>query len=109
MSELFVNWHGATWRKFPVQIGTLPDTTATGRIECDVRGEIHDRLCAVMTESYQSVSAIQERAGVSEVSTRKFLARMTRRGVLEWTTQPNPRGGIAMKIYRRKRAQSEAA
>lgn len=107
--ELETVWSGSTWRQFPAPIGNLPDTTASGRTEAKMRGEIHDALCAAMTESYQTVAAIQERAGVSEVSARKFLARMTRRGVLERITQKNPRGGCPIGLYRRRQRQQEAA
>lgn len=103
-----VVWSGSTWRMFDIPVGTLPDVTLAGK-ESKMRGEIHDALCAVMNESYQSVSAIQERAGVSEVSARKFVARMVRRGVLETISRPNPRGGCPVKLYRRVQREQVAA
>lgn len=107
--NLEVVWSGNTWRQFDIPVGTLPDVTPLGKVIVDVKGEIHDALCAVMTESYQSVAAIKERSGVSEMSTRKFLARMVKRGVLESMQVKNPRGGCDMRLYRRKLREQVAA
>ena len=106
--EMQVVWSGSTWRMFDIPVGTLPDVAVHGK-ESKMKGEIHDALCAVMTESYQSVAAIQERAGVSEVSARKFVARRVRRGVLETISRPNPRGGCPVKLYRRVQREQVAA
>jgi len=106
--NLEVVWSGSTWRMFDIPVGTLPDVTLAGK-ESKMRGEIHDALCAVVNDSYQSVAAIQERAGVSEVSARKFVARMVRRGVLETISRPNPRGGCPVKLYRRVQRERVAA
>lgn len=106
--NLEVVWSGNTWRQFDIPVGTLPDVTVHGK-ESKMDDKIHDALCAVVNESYQSVLAIKERAGVSEVSAWKFVARMVRRGVLETISRPNPRGGCPVKLYRRRQREQVAA